>query len=90
LHILLENLQAIENMALGSIFKEVSGTTMKDIPALIPDDDTLRRFQEECTPIFEKQELLEAESARLAEIRDSLLPRLMSGELSVADLGDAK
>jgi type I restriction enzyme S subunit len=67
----------------------VSGTTMKSIPAVIPNNDTLRRFQEECTPIFAKQELLEAENGRLAEIRDSFLPRLMSGELSVADL-DAK
>ncbi|MBR0598120.1 restriction endonuclease subunit S [Sinanaerobacter chloroacetimidivorans] len=89
-YFLIENLQSIENMASGSTFKEVSGTTMKGIPAVIPDDDTLRRFQEECTPIFAKQELLEAENARLAEIRDSLLPRLMSGELSVVDLGDAK
>ncbi|MDR1539963.1 MAG: restriction endonuclease subunit S [Clostridiales bacterium] len=89
-HFLIENLQTIENMASGSTFKEVSGTTMKGIPAIIPDDGTLCRFQEECTPIFVKQELLEAENAHLADIRDSLLPRLMSGELSVADLDAAK
>jgi type I restriction enzyme S subunit len=89
-YFLIENFQTIENMASGSTFKEVSGTTMKGIPAVIPDDDTLCRFQEECTPIFGKQELLEAENAHLAEIRDSLLPRLMFGELSVANLGDAK
>jgi len=85
-YFLIENLKTIENMASGSTFKEVSGSTMKNIPAIIPDDDTLRRFQEECTPIFEKQELLEAENTHLAEIRDSLLPRLISGELSVSDL----
>ena len=83
-YFLIENLQTIESMASGSTFKEVSGTTMKGIPAIIPDDDTLRRFQEECTPIFEKQELLEKENSHLAEIRDALLPRLMSGELSVS------
>jgi type I restriction enzyme S subunit len=84
-YFLIENLQTIENMASGSTFKEISGSTMKGIPAVIPDVDTLCRFQEECTPIFEKQELLEAENAHLAEVRDSLLPRLMSGELSVTD-----
>ena len=83
-YFLIENLQTIESMASGSTFKEVSGTTMKGIPAIIPDDDTLRRFQEECTPIFEKQELLEKENSHLAEIREALLPRLMSGELSVS------
>ena len=85
-YFLMENLQGIENMASGSTFKEVSGNTMKRIPAVIPDDDTLRRFQEECTPIFEKQELFEAENAHLAKIRDALLPRLMSGDLSVTDV----
>lgn len=89
-YFLIENLQTIENMASGSTFKEVSGSTMKGIPALVPDNDTLRRFQEECTFIFEKQELLEAENARLAELRDTLLPRLMSGEMSVADIGGVK
>lgn len=89
-YFLIRNLQTIENMASGSTFKEVSGTTMKGIPAVIPDNDTLRHFQEECIPIFEKQELLEAENAQLAALRDTLLPRLMSGELSVPNLGDAK
>jgi type I restriction enzyme S subunit len=89
-YFLIENLQTIESMASGSTFKEVSGSTMKGVPAIVPDDDTLRRFQDECTPIFAKQELLEAENVHLAEIRDTLLPRLMSGELSVRDLSDAK
>ena len=84
-YFLIENLQTIENMASGSTFKEVSGGTMRGIPAIIPDDGTLRRFQEECAPIFEKQELMEAESRRLATLRDALLPKLMSGELSVAE-----
>ncbi|KHN49117.1 restriction endonuclease subunit S, partial [Pectobacterium fontis] len=89
-YFLINNIQTIENAASGSTFKEVSGATMKSIPAVIPDENSLHRFQDECTPIFKKQELLEAENDSLAETRDSLLPRLMSGELSVADLGDAK
>jgi type I restriction enzyme S subunit len=88
-YFLKDNLQIIEGMASGSTFKEVSGTTMKSIPAFIPDIHTLAQFSEVCKPIFEQQELLERESARLAAIRDALLPRLMSGELSVADV-DAK
>ena len=87
-YFLLENLQTIENMASGSTFKEVSGSTMKTIPAIIPDENTLRRFQEICNGIFEMQEQLETENTQLAEIRDTLLPLLMSGELSVADLED--
>ena len=85
-HFLIENLHAIESMASGSTFKEVSGGTMKGIPAIVPDSDTLWRFQANCVPLLEKQELLETENAHLAAIRDSLLPRLMSSEIPVADL----
>jgi type I restriction enzyme S subunit len=89
-YFLIENLQTIENMASGSTFKEVSGTTMKDLPAVIPDEDTLRRFQDNCAPLFEKQELLESENVHLATLRDALLLRLMSGELSVTALSGVK
>ena len=85
-----DNVQTIEGMASGSTFKEISGSAMKGIPAVIPDPDTLSRFSEICNPVFEQQELLEQESARLAALRDTLLPRLMSGELSVADIAGSK
>jgi type I restriction enzyme S subunit len=81
-----DNLQIIEGMASGSTFKEISGTTMKSVPVKIPYTHTLTLFEELCNPIFEKQELLEQESNCLATLRDTLLPRLMSGELSVANL----
>ena len=43
-------------------------------------------FEERMKPIFAEQECVENESHRLAELRDTLLPRLMSGELKVNDL----
>jgi type I restriction enzyme S subunit len=84
-----DNLQIIKGMASGSTFTEVSSSTMKMVPAVIPDYHTLTLFREACEPMFEQQELLEQENDRLAALRDALLPRLISGELSVADV-DAK
>ena len=55
-------------------------------PALIPDSDTLNRFTKFCTPIFGKQEIIEAESRRLSTLRDTLLPKLMSGEIDVSEV----
>ena len=81
-----ENLPSIEGVATGSTFKEVSGSAMKSVPAIIPDSDTLNRFTELCVPIFTEQEKLEAESRRLATLRDTLLPRLMSGEIDVSEV----
>lgn len=79
-------LPTIEGMASGSTFKEISGAGMKSVPVVIPDNETIEKFNAFCTPIFQQQEVLEAENSRLADIRDALLPKLMSGELDVSDL----
>ena len=83
-YFLKENLSAIENVASGSTFKEVSGSTMKSFTAIIPDNDTLAEFQRFCSPLFEQQRALEYENRYLASIRDTLLPKLMNGEIDVS------
>lgn len=77
-------LAAIENVASGSTFKEVSGGTMKNFPAVIPDDDTLAKFKQFCSPLLEQQRALEYENRYLASLRDTLLPKLMNGEIDVS------
>lgn len=81
-----QNLSIIEGMASGSTFKEVSGSTMKSVPAIIPDPDSLAKFNGFCAPLFEQQQVLEKQNRSLSALRDSLLPRLMSGELDVSDI----
>ena len=79
-------LPTIENMASGSTFKEISGSAMRTVPAVIPDDGSLQEFSDFCEPLFQQQRTLEAENRSLAALRDSLLPKLMSGELDVSEL----
>ena len=76
----------IENKATGSTFKEASGSLMKSLQLVIAPKDIMDSFEERMKPIFAEQECVEDESRRLAELRDALLPRLMSGELKVNDL----
>lgn len=85
-YFLKQNLPIIEGMASGSTFKEVSGSIMKAVPAIIPDCKTLERFNDLCHPIFEQQQNLEAENFSLSALRDTLLPHLMSGEIDVYDI----
>lgn len=77
-------LPVIEGMASGSTFKEVSGSTMKNVPAVIPDAETLAKFSDFCAPIFAQQRILEEQNQSLATLRDNLLPKLMSGEINVS------
>jgi type I restriction enzyme S subunit len=77
------NLDTIESHASGSTFKEISGSVLKNIAVIIPDKDILSEFNDICNQIFKLQERNEAESRTLAAIRDTLLPKLMSGEIEV-------
>lgn len=85
-YLLKQLLPTIEGMASGSTFKEISGSAMKTVPTVIPDDATLKRFDDFCQPIMLQIQKNEMESKRLAELRDSLLQKLMSGELDVSEL----
>ena len=79
-------LPTIVNMASGSTFKEISGGAMRNVPTIIPDDVSLQEFTDFCDPLFQQQRTLEAENRSLAVLRDSLLPKLMSGEIDVSAL----
>ena len=77
---LCENTEAIEAQASGSTFKEASGSLMRSFPALVPEKSVIDSFEKELSPILNEQEILEEEIYHAEQIRDSLLPRLMSGE----------
>ena len=59
---------------------------MKSFPALIPSKDVLDAFEDDIMPILKKQENLEEENGHTEQLRDLLLPRLMSGEWLFNDL----
>ena len=80
------SLPVIESAASGSTFKEISGSAMKNIPAIIPDRSTLDQFNSFCAPIFAQQKILEDQNYSLAMRRDSLLPKLMSGAIDIASI----
>ena len=75
----------IENKSTGSTFKEASGALMKSLQVIMPEQKVFEEFEEIVSPLFARIESLEKESSRLSLLRDTLLPRLMSGELEVPD-----
>lgn len=79
------NMEVIKSRAGGSTFAEISKRNFRPIPALKPDQRLLSLFGEVVQPLFEMIISNERESGILARIRDTLLPKLISGELSVPD-----
>ncbi len=78
--------QQLVNLSNGSVFNNLKINILKGYPMILPDGGTLRRFDDVMKPIFLQMRNLTRESYRLAEMRNTLLPRLMSGELDVSDI----
>jgi type I restriction enzyme S subunit len=67
----------------GSTFKEISASNMRKIKVIVPQKNILKRFQISVQPIFKMIALLEEENQKLNQLRNTLLPKLMSGEVRV-------
>lgn len=68
----------------SSIATAVNSKIIKAMPFVIPTDAELVSFHSATAPIFEMIKTRQRENTRLAELRDSLLPKLMSGEIDVS------
>lgn len=75
----------IENKSTGSTFKEASGSLMKSLQVIMPEQKVFEDFETIVSPLFARIESLEKENSRLSLLRDTLLPRLMSGEIEVPE-----
>ena len=80
------SLTNIKSIVTGAVQPKVSQQNLKKVPAIIPSKDALSAFDELIQPIFSQIRNLRDENARLADLRDTLLPKLMSGELDVSDI----
>ena len=80
------SLTNIKSIVTGAVQQKVSQGNLKSIPAVIPTEVRLKDFDELIQPIFSEIRTLRTENVRLATLRDSLLPKIMSGELDVSNI----
>ena len=74
---------ALRQQAVGAVFDAIVVDTFKRIKLMVPPASMLRLFDEAVTPVFDQVENLASQNQKLRAARDLLLPRLMSGELTV-------
>ncbi|HCR2995027.1 TPA: restriction endonuclease subunit S [Serratia marcescens] len=78
----------IEAMGEGSTGQtELSRAKLAELPVLTPRENVLKVFDNLISPLNNKISANDRESVKLAKLRDTLLPKLLSGELSVSDVG---
>jgi type I restriction enzyme S subunit len=69
--------------ATGAAYPSVTLDAFRDAEFAIPDNATLEAFHDKVEPLFRLQRSNTAENETLAETRDYLLPKLISGEIEV-------
>nr|WP_276515545.1 restriction endonuclease subunit S [Tissierella carlieri] len=67
----------------GTVFGSINQKDLKGIKIIMPNDSIVKYFNDIATSLDKKYLYLEMESRKLTNLRDTLLPKLMSGELRV-------
>jgi len=83
---LLFSLTNIKSIVTGAVQQKVSQANLKKVPAIIPPVEVLKQFDDVIQPIFAEIRNLRSENQRLSSIRDSILPKLMSGNIDVSNI----
>lgn len=76
------NMDIVKNAANGSTFMEISKGTFRNLATIIPPQKLVAGFSKDTTTLFEKMKNNQLETVALVQLRDSLLPRLISGKIN--------
>lgn len=79
------NMDAIKGRAGGTTFAEISKAAFRPILVVVPSEARLCEFEQVAGPLLERIAANSRESGALAALRDTLLPKIISGELRVPD-----
>jgi len=72
-----------DSLVSGSVQPDITNEGIRQITILKPDNKTLMKFNEIVKPIFYKYQQNKLQIRTLENLRDALLPKLMSGEIKV-------
>ncbi len=80
-----QNMENIKGRANGSTFMEISKKAFRPIPALVPSPEVVKAFVDVAGTLFDRLIENEKQAQTLATLRDTLLPRLISGQLRLPE-----
>ena len=76
----------LASMNAGSAVPSMTTNILNAMQLYIPDNEALSTFEEIVSPMYSQMQENKKQSKKLADLRDTLLPRLMSGELDVSEI----
>lgn len=78
--------QFVESQAQGSAQANVSGKALMSYPIVVPSGALIRKFSTLISPMLKQKLELSAQSESLTAVRDTLLPKLISGEIILPEV----
>ena len=81
-----ERIKELVALGNGSVFTNLKTDILKAYPSTKADTDTLMEFDSIVTPLFDAMLNIDRENANLVTIRDTLLPKLMAGEIDLSEI----
>lgn len=80
-----ENMDRIIGNANGSTFQEISKSNFRPLPMIVPSKNLLNEFSASVTDVHQQIVTNQVQVASLSTLRDTLLPKLLSGELTIPE-----
>ncbi|WP_337296838.1 restriction endonuclease subunit S [Variovorax sp. CCNWLW225] len=82
------NMAEIESRATGTTFAEISKQNFRPLPVVVPPEKLMTAFTTKVAPLYAQISTNLRQSSNLANLRDTLLPKLFSGRLGVMDVDE--
>ncbi len=80
------NMAEIKSRATGTTFAEISKRNFRPIGVLLPPTEVMAAFTAKVTPLYAQITANLHISRTLVSLRDTLLPKLVSGEMTIVDV----
>ena len=76
----------VKSIVTGAVQPKISQANLKSIPVVIPPEEEIAAFNDSIDSLFSLIRNNEEQNKELSKLRDTLLPKLMSGEIDVSDI----
>ena len=82
-HLINNSIEPFKNLATGSVIVGISKNDIQNIKVKIPSKEQIKNFHNIQKNLFDKMENIRQENIVLTQLRDTLLPKLMNGEIDL-------
>ena len=82
-HLINNSIESFKNLATGSVIVGISRNDIQNIKVKIPSKEQIKKFHDIQKTLFDKMENIRQENMVLTQLRDTLLPKIMNGEIDL-------